>query len=232
MMGLAENFPVKGVMLFSADLDVSLVAPVSGNEMPYVLSLPSMAAIAWYHNKTSHVNRTVQQAFDEAAAFANSDYLQALVQGRQLSEKQRGEVGAKLAALTGLPLQRVLDLNLRINTDDFEMLLLAAEGKRIGKLDGQVAVPVPKADKPYSSRDDPSLIVNTDIRKDYVGKYFTNTLQFPATGLYRGVNFDVNGRWQWASMDAYLGYYSVVPDLEKAIKRKCSFKVADGRRNV
>ena len=38
---------------------------------------------------------------------------------------------------------------------------------------------------------------------------------FPATGLYRGVNFDVNGRWQWASMDAYLGYYSVVPDLEK-----------------
>ena len=29
-------------------------------------------------------------------------------------------------------------------------------------------------------------------------------------------------------MDAYLGYYSVVPDLEKN-KRKCSFKVADGR---
>ena len=54
-------------------------------------------------------------------------------------KKQRGEVGAKLVALTGLPLQRVLDLNLRINTDDFEMLLLAAEGKRIGKLDGQVA---------------------------------------------------------------------------------------------
>src|SRR5579863_2550408 len=52
MLGIAEDFPVKGVILLSAFLDLSLVAPISGNEMPFVLSLPSMAAIAFYHNKT------------------------------------------------------------------------------------------------------------------------------------------------------------------------------------
>lgn len=225
MMGLAENFPVNGVILFSADLDMSLMAPISGNEMPYVTSLPSMAAIAWYHQKTSHVNRTVQQAFDEAIEFANNDYIKALFKGKQLPAAQRDQVAAKLAAITGLPVQAIIYRNLCITTDDFEILLLADESKRIGKLDGQAAVPVPKDNKPYSSRDDPSLVVNTDVKKDFVGKYFTNTLQFPATGLYRGINFDVNGRWQWSSMDAWLGYYSVVPDLEKAIKANAHLKL-------
>lgn len=225
MMGIAENFPVSGVILFSADLDMSLLAPISGNEMPYVMALPSMAAIAWYHQKTSHVNRTVQQAFDQAVEFATSDYLQALLKGRQLPATQRDQVAAKLSAITGLPVQAIVDRNLRVTTDDFEVLLLAAEGKRIGKLDGQVAVAVPKDKKPYSSRDDPSLVVNTDVKKDFVGRYFTSTLMFPATGLYRGVNFDVNGRWQWKSMDAWLGYYSVVPDLEQAMKTNPHLKL-------
>lgn len=225
MMGLAENFPVNGVILFSADLDMSLMAPISGNEMPYVIALPSMAAIAWYHQKTSHLNRTVQQAFDEAVEFADNVYIKALFQGKKLPVDQRRHVAEKLAAITGLPVQVIVDRNLRITTDDFEVLLLAEEGKRIGKLDGQVAVPVPKDNKPYSSRDDPSLVVNTDVKKDFVGRYFTNTLHFPATGLYRGVNFDVNGRWQWGSMDAYLGYYSVVPDLEKAMKANTHLKL-------
>ncbi|HRI78774.1 MAG TPA: hypothetical protein PLR06_04490 [Cyclobacteriaceae bacterium] len=218
MMGIAEDFPVKGVLLFSPVLDYTLRSPVSGNEMPYILQLPSMAAVAWYHHKTGPSIKSGEQAFDEATAFANGDYLNALFQGNQLTQKQLDKVAAKLASLTGLSERTVKDKKLRITTDDFEMLLLADQQERIGKLDGTIKAPVPKEAKPYSARDDPSLKVNVVMERDFVGKYFTKVLKFPGTGLYRGVNFEVNGKWKWTSMDAYLGYYSVLPGLEKAME--------------
>jgi carboxypeptidase C (cathepsin A) len=225
MLAIAEDFPVKGVLLFASVLDFSLLAPVTGNEMPYMLNLPSMAALAWYHQKINRKNKSVEQFFNEASEYARGDYMQALFQGYTISEKQRNEVALKLSSLTGLSTKSILDRNLRVITDDFEMLLLADKGLRIGKLNGQIIAPVPKEPKPYSSREDPSLIVNSALKGDFVGKYFVKTLSFPGTGLYRGVNFEVNGKWKWTSMDAYLGYYSVVPGLEKAMKENAKLKL-------
>jgi carboxypeptidase C (cathepsin A) len=225
MLAIAENFPVKGVLLFASILDFSVTAPVTGNEMPYLLTLPSMAAVAWYHQKTNRKNKTAEQAFMEASEFAKGDYLNALFQGNAISVKQRSRVAARLSELTGLSTQSILDRNLRVTTDDFEMLLLADKGLRIGKLNAQITAPVPKEPKPYSSREDPSLIVNSALKGDFVGKYFMKTLSFPGLGLYRGVNFEVNGKWKWNSMDAYLGYFSVVPGLEKAMKQSSQLRL-------
>jgi carboxypeptidase C (cathepsin A) len=218
MLGIAEDFPVKGILLFASVLDFSVKAPVTGNEMPYILDLPSMAAVAWYHQKINRKGKTAEQYFAAAGEYAKGDYLNALFQGNTISEKQKHKVAAKLSELIGISTKSILDRNLRVTTDDFEMLLLEDKGLRIGKLNAQITAPVPKEKKPYSSREDPSLIVNTALKGDYVGKYFVKTLGFPGTGLYRGVNFDVNGKWKWNSMDAYLGYFSVVPGLEKAMK--------------
>ena len=225
ILALAEHFPVKGVLLFSALLDMSMMAPVSGNEMPYLLTLPTMSAIAWYYKKIDRKNRTVQQEYNDAMQFANSDYLKALYDGNVLTDKQRTSVAGQLSAFTGLSQADILKRNLRIGAPDFEMLLLAAKHLRIGKLNGQVALPVDTGKKTYSSRDDPSLVVNTDLKKDFVGRYFINTLKFPAEGLYTGVNFTVNAKWKWAPMDAYRGYYSVLPELEDAMIKNTGLKL-------
>ena len=221
MLSMADQPQLKGVLLFSSILDMSLMAPVSGNEMPYLLSLPTMSAIAWYHKKIERKNRTVQQVFNQAVQFVNTDYLKALHTGNAAINKNM--LAKRMAAITGLSSTAILNMNLRIHDSDFETQLLASEHLRIGKLNGQVALPMEK--KPYSSRDDPSLVVNSDIKKDMVGKYFTRDLGFPAEGMYKGINFIVNSKWKWVSMDAYLGYYSVLPDLEEAMKKNPQLKL-------
>jgi len=225
ILALAEHFPVKGVLLFSALLDMSLMAPVSGNEMPYLLTLPTMSAIAWYHNKIDRKNRTVQQVYKEAIQFANTDYLKALYNGEAYSHITRAQMAVRLSRFTGIAPTDILKWNLRIGAPEFEMNLLASQHLRIGKLNGQVALPVDTGKKVYSSRDDPSLVVNTDLKQDFVGRYFIHTLKFPAEGLYTGVNFTVNAKWKWAPMDAYRGYYSVLPELEDAMNKNTGLKL-------
>ena len=217
MLGIAENFQVDGVLLFSMTIDFSLESPVSGNEMPYLLTIPSMTAIASYYHKSGDAYATPQMAFNAGADFARGDYVRALFKGNTLTDEERTLVGRKLSKLIGLSMKTILDHNLRITTENFEMLLLKDENRRIGKLDARISAPLPDTSIPYSARDDPSLRVNTIMSKDAVGKYFRQQLGFPDTSLYKSVDFDVNGKWKWTSMDAYLGYYSVLPKLEKAL---------------
>jgi len=218
IMGIAEKFPVKGVLLFSPVLDFSIESPVSGNEMPYLLSLPTMAAVASFYHKAPGAPAAAQQAFNAGLDFAKNEYVRALFKGNTISAIEQNAVAEKLSGLTGLPVKTWLAHNLRITTDEFEMLLLAQENRRIGKLDARISAPKSPENKPYSARDDPSLVVNTVMRGDAAGKYFRGRLKFPDTSLYKGVDFTVNGKWKWTSMDAYLGYYSVLPGLEQAMK--------------
>lgn len=204
--------PLKGVLLFSPVLDMSMVAPVSGNELPYGLSLPSMETIAWYHKKSHRNMRSVSEVFEQSVRWVNTQYMPALFTG---TEKK---LAPDLAARLGLPLEFINEKRCRVKPDDFEVMLLDAQHLRIGKLNGKVSKPYDRLKQSYSAREDPSLVVNTDITKDAVGRYFIDSLGFRAEGLYRGINFGVNARWQWQSMDAYRGYYSVLPDLEEAMK--------------
>jgi carboxypeptidase C (cathepsin A) len=217
MVGIAENFAVDGLLLLSITIDFSLESPVSGNEMPYLLNIPTMTAIASYYHKSGNFS-TPQMAFNAGVDFATNDYVHSLFKGNALSSQQKAIIAGKLSKLIGLPMETVQDHNLRITAENFEMLLLKDEKRRIGKLDARISAPLPDTIKPYSSRDDPSLQVNTIMTKDVVGKYFRQQLGFPDTSLYKSVDFNVNAKWKWASMDADLGYYSVLPKLEKAMQ--------------
>ncbi len=223
IMSLKENFKVKGVLLFSSLLDVSMAAPVSGNEMPYLLNIPTMAAIAWYHHKSTLKFNSAELSFKEAVQFVTSEYQPALFAGNSLKSAQRITMANKLSSRIGLPVPFLIQHDLRITPEEFEMNLLADQNKRIGKLDGTVTAL--KNQKPYSSREDPSLVVNTILRGDYVGRYFKHNLGFHSDSIYKGVNFKVNSAWTWKSMDAWLGYYSVLPGLEKAMKEDVAIKL-------
>src|SRR5271166_6336642 len=91
---------LNGLMLISAILDFGSVKFGGGNDDPYVLYLPTYAAIAHYHGK--HGDRPLRAVLDEAEEFAGRDYRWALARGSRLSAAERAEVCARLAALTGL----------------------------------------------------------------------------------------------------------------------------------
>lgn len=223
MLGLAGDLPVSGAILLASVFDFSIVAPAPGNDMPYVLYLPGMASVAWYHHKLDKRIISPEQAYAEAVTFSLNEYLPALAKGINLSNEERDEIAVKLSALTGLPKQTILEKDLRITPKDFQLLLLAKEGKRIGQLNGQITGPLhnPGAKPPF---DDPSMSFSPSTR-GIVGKYFNQVLRFADTASYRTLNLDVNSRWNFSYMAEEFGYWTVAPGIIKALKVQPQLKL-------
>ncbi|MDE3056717.1 MAG: peptidase S10, partial [Bacteroidota bacterium] len=94
---------LNGICLVSSILNFETAEFATGNDLPYILFLPSYTATAWYHKKLSpDLQQNFQKALDESKTFALGDYASALMQGDQLPEAKQKEIEQELARLTGL----------------------------------------------------------------------------------------------------------------------------------
>jgi len=133
--GIACN----GIVLISTIMNFETTAFAPGNDLPYVLFLPSYAATAWYHKKLSPdlQSQPLQKITAEVEQWAASDYTLALEKGDRLTAAERQEAISKLARYTGLD-QRFIDYaNLRISLNLFRKELLRSERRSIGRLDAR-----------------------------------------------------------------------------------------------
>jgi carboxypeptidase C (cathepsin A) len=126
---------LNGLMLISSVLDMGTIDFTEGNDLPYVLYLPTYAAVAHYHGK--HGDRPLADVLAEAEAFAERDYPWALARGARLTDEQRADVTARLAALTGLSADYVDRVNLRPEHVRFCTELLRDRRQVIGRLDSR-----------------------------------------------------------------------------------------------
>jgi carboxypeptidase C (cathepsin A) len=223
MIGINKTLPVAGIIMLSAILDLSSPTSVAGNDIPYVVNLPSLSAIAYYHGKSSVKAKSASQMFEKATEFAESQYFQALVKGNRLSEKEKKNIAVKLSGYIGLSVDTILSRNLRIKPEDFQLLLLADQGKRIGLLNGQKTGPLHTDLKPPYS--DPSM----GLRKDTVSgmlmkQYFNTTLNFPDTTRYKSLNLEANSKWNWSSVLKDF-YYTVIPEFSLAVIKNPELKI-------
>jgi len=72
--GQYNDVGVNGVILVSTILDFGAEAEVEGNEMQYVVTLPSMAAVAAYHKHLPVQPAALEPFLDQARAFARAVY--------------------------------------------------------------------------------------------------------------------------------------------------------------
>jgi carboxypeptidase C (cathepsin A) len=127
---------LNGVILVSSILNWQDQDFHVGNDMPYLLILPTYTATAWHYKKLPpELSGDLRKALDEAESFALNEYAVALLAGDRLPEARRREVAARLARYTGLSVDYVLRANLRIELDRFTKELLRGEGKTVGRLD-------------------------------------------------------------------------------------------------
>jgi carboxypeptidase C (cathepsin A) len=139
--GLAEHLQdrygmyLNGVMLISSVLDFGTILFTPGNDLAYVLYVPSYAAIAHYHGVGAE--GSLEEVLAQAEEFASGVYPQALAQGNRLPAEQRAEVVAELARLTGLTEDYVDRVNLRIEHSRFFAELLRPRRQTVGRLDGR-----------------------------------------------------------------------------------------------
>src|ERR1051326_3526454 len=97
--GIAFN----GIMLISSILNFQTTDGAPGNDLPFVLFLPTYSCAAWYHKKLAP---EYEQNFDKLRAeveqWAAGPYAEALAKGDRLTPQERQDVIDHLSRYTGL----------------------------------------------------------------------------------------------------------------------------------
>ena len=130
---------LNGIILISSILNFQTAEFDTGNDLPYILYLPTYTAIAWYHKKLPADLQSggLQKAVDESRSFAAHEYTDALMSGDNLPAARRTDIAQKLSRLTGLPADYVMRSNLHIEIQRFDKELLRDQRRTVGRLDGR-----------------------------------------------------------------------------------------------
>ena len=228
--GSYNDVAVNGIILISTILDFGATAEVQGNEMPYIINLPSMATTAWYHKRMGNPPATVAEAAQQARAFAIGPYAAALLKGNVLPAQERASVRAELARLTGLSEAFVDHAELRISPGRFYKELLRDRGVSIGRLDTRYT------GKDYDAAgeepdNDPSFYAIDGAYTAAMNSYARDDLGYKTDRSYVTIG-GVSG-WDW-KLDGKSGrasevYGSVAPYLGKALRENSGLKVFVGQ---
>jgi carboxypeptidase C (cathepsin A) len=136
---LAEHgIALNGIVLVSSVMNFQTISFDTGNDLPYVLFLPSYAATAWYHGKLApDLQSDLDKTLAAAEQWAGTEYLTALARGDRLSPEERQAVAAKLAAFTGLDRAFIDTRNLRIDSRSYVRELLRDRRQVVGYMDSR-----------------------------------------------------------------------------------------------
>jgi len=127
-----------GIALLSSVLNWQTIRPNEGNDLPYIMFLPTYTATAWYHGKLpERLSGELRDALAEAEEFARGDYATALMMGSDLEGEARAAMAARIAELTGLSADYVDRTNLRIHPFRYFRELRRDERLTIGRLDSR-----------------------------------------------------------------------------------------------
>jgi carboxypeptidase C (cathepsin A) len=211
---------LNGIVLVSAVLNWQGLAFDVGNDMPFIVYLPTYAAAAWYHKKLPpELSGDLRRTLDEVEEFALHDYALALLEGDALPAARRHEIAARVARYTGLSVDYVERSNLRIVIERFAKELLRDQGKTIGRIDSR-----------FTGRDldavgefyefDPSL---TGLDGPYVAAmndYVRRELGFESDLIYERLSEKV---WPWTFPEGQ--YLNVAEPLRKAMMKNPHLQV-------
>ena len=227
-----ENIDLNGVILLSDILNWDLVPDDPklnpGIDEPYIVSLPTYAATAWYHHKLPDRPQHLLPFLTRVEDFATGTYAHALMLGDRLDPKSRAAIADKLHAFTGLPVAYLLKSNLRIEYGAFQKELLSGQDETTGTLDtrfvGPTLDPLSKiaAYDPQGSAISSAYIAawNTYVRK---------TLKYGAGEIFKA-GIPVYESWDYrhqppGASRPLIALPNVLPDLAAAMKMNPDLKV-------
>lgn len=206
---------LNGIMLVSMVLDFQTILFRPGNDLPYILYLPTYAATAWYHQRLSEElqQRDLESILEEVTAFALSDYAQALLQGATLPADVRADLVKQLARYTGLSPEYVERSDLRIEILRFTKELLRDQGRTVGRLDSRyTGMDRDSAGEHFEH--DPSLSAILGVYTATFNDYVRNELQFQSDLPYEVLSKLYE---HWSYQDFENQYVNVAETLRKAM---------------
>jgi carboxypeptidase C (cathepsin A) len=192
---------LNGIILLSQILsfDNSADGPKSnpGVDQPYALALPTYAATAYYFHKLPVQPPALKPFLAEVEKFALGPYMSALLQGSELSDADKKAIAEKLHSYTGLPVDFLLDADLRVDGGEFSEHLKHAEGMTVGRVDTRYEGPSldPLA---QGSGYDPQTVSTTPAWNAIINQYLHNDLKYATQDTYF-MNAREGGEFTWNS---------------------------------
>lgn len=226
---LASQFgmDLNGIMLISTAIDYSTLRFVPGNEMPYILFLPTYAADAWYHKKCApkYLRLSLEEFLDEARAFAGGEYMRALFLGTRLEDAEKERIARKVADFTGLSKDYVMNSNLRIEIHRFCKELLRSDHLIIGRFDGRYTgfEGNSAGDKTES---DPSSFQLRGAFSGAINAYFREELGYEDDNLYRlGNDYVISTGSPWSYKEFENRFMQLEEVLQQTMLKNSRLKV-------
>ncbi|MGI9668002.1 MAG: S10 family peptidase [Acidimicrobiia bacterium] len=221
---------LNGVILISSVLSFQTIALDSstytfhrGNDLPYVVYLPSYTATAWFHKALSKEKqaRELTDLLAEVEAFAETEYLLALQKGARLDQDSADAVAAKLADYTGLSEEFIRRSNLRIEKFHFMKELLRDRGTTVGRLDSRYQG-VDRYNVGSMLEHDPSLDVWMAPYTATFNDYVRRDLGYESDLVYEILNPKV---WPWNYEKFQNSYVDVSETLRDTMTKNPGMKV-------
>jgi carboxypeptidase C (cathepsin A) len=212
---------VNGIMLVSTVLNFETLAFSAGNDLPYILYLPTYTTTAWFHKKlpADLQGRSLPEVYASAEAFASEEYSTALFSGSSLAPEARRKVVEQYARLTGLTTNYVERANLRVPLGRFASELLAGENRVIGRYDSRYVGYV-RDRLANRTEQDPSYEAVASAFASTFNTYVRTELNYE-TDLTYEVLASV-GRWNWDQSNSYV---DVAETLANALTRNPFLRV-------
>lgn len=171
--------PVDGLFLLGEAVNIIEYAQRPDNIISYAVSLPSLAAIAWYHGKVDRSGKTFGQFVEAARRYGGGAYLHALFQGADLPADQREQVARQLQAFSGIPASYYLAHGLKISKEQFRLELLKDRHLLLGRNDARYLAPLTSA----GSAPDPAEVISGAFSRIWTS-YLRRDLGVPANQPY------------------------------------------------
>ena len=214
---------LNGIILVSSILDFGTADVHPGNDLPYILFLPTYAATAWYHHKlVAPLQKDLHALLEEVEAFALSDYTTALMKGAALTAKERAAIIKRLARYTGLSADYLDRVNLRPEIMRFTKELLRDQRRTVGRLDSRFTG-LDRDSGGETFEHDPSMSATTGPFTAAFYDYVRRELKFESDLPYEVLNFKANEQWRFEQHENR--YVEVAETLRKAMAINPHLKV-------
>ena len=219
--GIAFN----GIVLVSSILNFQTASFGKGNDLPYVLYLPSYAATAWYHHKlSSDLQGDLQKLLKETEAWTETGYAEALAKGDRLTPSERQATIERLARYTGLDPRFIDNSNLRVPIFHFTKELLRDQKRTVGRLDSRFKG-VDESAATETPEYDPSLAA---IRPPYTttfNQYVRAELGYKTDLEYYILGEGITSPWEWGPSRSHQGFPDTSDDLRSAFAKNPYMKL-------
>lgn len=213
---------LNGIVLVSAILNFQTARFDRGNDLPYILFLPTYTATAWYHRCLApELQADLQRTLAEVEAFALGEYALALHRGDTLPPDDARRIAARLARYTGLSPEYVERTNLRIEIQRFCKELQRAEDRTVGRLDSRfTGTDFDSAGE--ENEFDPSYAAIQGPFTAMQNHYLRGELGFESDLPYEILTGRVH---PWSYEEAENRYVNVADDLRSAMARNPALRV-------